>query len=64
MPSIFFDGDGAVMFSNEYPARHKAAATNGNHRNARGALRPAMQIHAGVAEAPPYGLIEGGFRRL
>jgi len=58
---------GAVMVSNENRARRVAAARKSNHRIVGCALRRmAMQIHRAAAEgaAPPFGLIEGGFRRL
>jgi hypothetical protein len=58
---------GAVMFSNGYRARRKAAAKKNNHRVAGRALRrAAAQIHPAVTPSvvPPFGLIEGGFRRL
>ena len=58
---------GAVMFSNGYRARRKAAAMKNNHRIAECASRRvAVQIHQAVIRRviPPFGLIEGSFRRL
>jgi len=58
---------GAVMFSNGYRARRKAAAKKNNHQVAGRALRrAAAQIHPAASQSvvPPFGLIEGGFRRL
>ena len=58
---------GAVMLSNRYRARQKAAAMKNNHQIAeRASRRVAVQIHQTATQGviPPFGLIKGGFRRL
>jgi len=55
------------MFSNGYRARRKAAAMKNNHRIAeRTSRRVTAQIHQAVTRrvVPPFGLMEGSFRRL